>query len=460
MNDWKLLHEKIFPNRQHNIPAGLQLSIGKLSDYCMVTTDTCNSAQKLNRLLCKKIELKVLADGIKLTNKEVKVCSQWCHNHLQNIWIGATNKALSKYLNELLGEDLEHLDSKPRITTNFDAVLFAIDKCFSMWCNYSKGSGAEFQAWMKKYHPGSLLVPVTRASGSRQDLTVEGAPAVYWNRHYYLEFLKQSLDTVDNILHTNLYVTLKCSEMIAMTRVFSILHFSVVSPMQYLAGSSHLLGEYNWSSRRMGQAIDILESKLIEILNNGNKFLNRDFMTSLLKVLSDEIKPLREYMEHLTKKKLSATLLAYNTPKLEYYASRVAVNAEIIDKLFNPKQASNMETNDLTIDMAMLAANCILKELRDPKKATSDYLSSVDRNFSWANTTEETHKNLIGTFATNDLAESPFASLTYQLDSFNMILGNNAAAVAQARMNGDFNRREFGYKNDGEFHTLSDEMKR
>ena len=85
MNDWKLLHEKIFPNRQHNIPAGLQLSIGKLSDYCMVTTDTCNSAQKLNRLLCKKIELKVLADGIKLTNKEVKVCSQWCHNHLQNI---------------------------------------------------------------------------------------------------------------------------------------------------------------------------------------------------------------------------------------------------------------------------------------------------------------------------------------------------------------------------------------
>ena len=73
--------------------------------------------------------------------------------------------------------------------------------------------------------------------------------------------------------------------------------------------------------------------------------------------------------------------------------------------------------------------------------------------------TEEMHKNLIGTFATNDLAESPFASLTCQLDSFNMILGNNAAAVAQARMNCDCNQREFGHKNDGEFHTLSDEMK-
>ena len=152
-----------------------------------------------------------------------------------------------------------------------------------------------------------------------------------------------------------------------MTSVFSILHFSVVAPMWYLVGSSHSLGEYNWSSRRMGQSIDILESKLIEISNNGNKFLNRDFMTSLFKVLSDKIKPLREYIEHLTQKKKSATLSAYNTPKVEYYASTVAVNAEIIDELFNPKQASNMETNDLTIDMAVLAAKCILQELRDPK---------------------------------------------------------------------------------------------
>ena len=135
------------------------------------------------------------------------------------------------------------------------------------------------------------------------------------------------------------------------------------------------------------------------------------------------------------------------------------MNDEIIDELFDPKKISNMETNDLTIDMAMLAAKCILKELRDPKKATSDYLSSVDGNFSWANTTEETHKNLIGTFATNNLADSPFASFTYQLDSCNIILGNNAAAVAQARMNGDFNRRVLGHKNDGTFHQLSDKLK-
>ena len=164
--------------------------LAKLSEYVFVTTETCNSAQKLNILLCEKIELKALTDEIKLNKEEVQVCSQWCQNHLRNIWIGATNKRLSKYLNKLLGEDLEKLDNYIRISTNFYSVLFAIDKCFFLCCNYSKGSCAKFQAWMKQYHPGSLLVPVTSAFSSRQDLTVECAPAVYWNIHYHLEFLK------------------------------------------------------------------------------------------------------------------------------------------------------------------------------------------------------------------------------------------------------------------------------
>ena len=73
LSDWKAIPERMFPNRQHDIPAGSQLSIGKLSEYGLVTTDTCNSAQKLNRLLCEKIELKALADGIMLSIEDVQV---------------------------------------------------------------------------------------------------------------------------------------------------------------------------------------------------------------------------------------------------------------------------------------------------------------------------------------------------------------------------------------------------
>lgn len=91
----------------------------------------------------------------------------------------------------------------------------------------------------------------------------------------------------------------------------------------------------------MRQAIDILESKLIEIANNGSKFLDRDYILSFFKVLSDEIKPLREYMEYLTQKNFSAKLSAYNTSNLEYNASKVPMHAEILDELFNPQKESN-----------------------------------------------------------------------------------------------------------------------
>ena len=75
-----------------------------------------------------------------------------------------------------------------------DAVLHSIDKEFSLPENYPKGHGDVFKHWMKKYHPGALLVPVARASGSRQDLSVEGATAVYWNIRYYVPFINQCLE--------------------------------------------------------------------------------------------------------------------------------------------------------------------------------------------------------------------------------------------------------------------------
>ena len=56
------------------------------------------------------------------------------------------NKVLSKYLAGLMREDLEHIDSMLRVTTNFDMVLRAANKEFSLSCNYCKGYGDEFKA--------------------------------------------------------------------------------------------------------------------------------------------------------------------------------------------------------------------------------------------------------------------------------------------------------------------------
>jgi hypothetical protein len=59
----------------------------------------------------------------------------------------------------------------------------------------------------------------------------------------------------------------------------------------------------------------------------------------------------------------------------------------------------------------------------------------------------------------NDSADSPFASLTCQLQQFGRMFGIHASAVGHAHINGDFIR---GYKNpdnDGAYHKLSDEMR-
>ena len=78
--------------------------------------------------------------------------------------------------------DLETIEIRYRVSTMMDAVLRSIDKDFSLPENYSKGHGDIFKNWMEKYHLGDLLIPVSRTSGSRQDLDVEGSAAVYCNR--------------------------------------------------------------------------------------------------------------------------------------------------------------------------------------------------------------------------------------------------------------------------------------
>ena len=155
-------------------------------------------------------------------------------------------------------------------------------KKFSLPANYPKGHGDQFKHWLHMYHPGVLLVAVQRTSGSRQDLAVEGAAAVYWNRKYYVEFPDERLSADgDNILQENLFIVLSSMEMIAMTRVYAIFHLGISLPMRWLAGNTHRLQNSNWSIRSMGIAIDLLEEALISIADDGNKMLEDEFMMSI-----------------------------------------------------------------------------------------------------------------------------------------------------------------------------------
>ena len=184
LDQWIVVHETMF-DTNHDIPSANAIHLSKLRNG-VVTTDTCNAARLLSSLIrdavIEAVGEKLCNDGQDSEDEQIHVYTQDCHNHMRNVWIGAVTQRMSSYLNEVLANDLEAIDFRYRVSTMFEAVLRAIDKEFSLPANYPKGHGDMFLHWLKRNHPGALLVPVERTAGSRQDLAAEGAAAVYWNR--------------------------------------------------------------------------------------------------------------------------------------------------------------------------------------------------------------------------------------------------------------------------------------
>ena len=304
LDNWIAVHEAKV-GTDHDIPTSTQMRLSKLGKGGVVMSDNCNQARKVTKLLVDHItivaEEKAVADG-EDPNEEgnnVLVLIGNYHNHLRNTWMGALNKCLSQYLNQMLQCDLDDINFRYRVSTCFDAVLRAVDKEFSLPANYPKGHGVEFQHWLKDKHPGALLVPVENTAGSRQDMTTQGAAAVYWNRRYYVPFLIESGKSKmnENILQENLFTVFASTEMIALTRVFAIVHFSIVMPMRWLAGNTHHLGAQNWSVRSMGKAIDALHDALVELETDGSLFLNEIFMKGIFDSIINDVPELAEYCE-------------------------------------------------------------------------------------------------------------------------------------------------------------------
>ena len=337
LQHWEATMKNIYPSYNHDIPPSSAMNIGKLGSGGAVTSDTCNSARKSRRLLVDCIE--EAARDTNPDNLNNHVIAVDCYNHLQNVWLGGMIKVLSTYLKEKLSDGLEYIDTRLRVSPNIEMVLRAADKEFSLCANYPKGHGELFYKWMDQYHPGTLLLHVERASGSRQDLCVEGAGAVYWNRKYWIEFLDTQLRTPgSNILQENLFIILSSCEMTALARVCSIVHLSICLPIRWLAGNLHKLSNYNWSVRSMGRVVDLLETALESIENNGNLILDEAFMMGIFDELLHMLPPFAEYLEHIYKHK--KTKLVANS------RNKVVPLSKLRDELFSPISTTNQSTVD------------------------------------------------------------------------------------------------------------------
>ena len=99
-----------------------------------------------------------------------------CFNHLHNVWIGAIEILLSRKVTQILVEELAIIPPHLRVKCDIGNVCRCIDKEFNFTANYPKGHGDAFHDWMRRYHPGELMMPVIRTlGGDRQDTSFEGA---------------------------------------------------------------------------------------------------------------------------------------------------------------------------------------------------------------------------------------------------------------------------------------------
>jgi hypothetical protein len=88
-----------------------------------------------------------------------------CYNHLHNVWIGAIEIHLSRRVTQILVEELALIPPHLHVKCNIGNVCRCVDKEFNFTANYPKGHGNAFHDWMRRFHPGKLMMPVIRTLG-------------------------------------------------------------------------------------------------------------------------------------------------------------------------------------------------------------------------------------------------------------------------------------------------------
>jgi hypothetical protein len=184
----------------------------------------------------------------------------------------------------------------------------------------------------------------------------------------------------------------------------SILHIAICLPARWLAGKTHELKDYNFGYYDMGKALDLMERAFKSILNNGCLIYDQDFMMdSIFAKISKTVDPFREYLNYMWEEKGGYRVDGNQDDK-------VLQVDELRAALFHHSRADIMQTDDLCSELGVVCAMAFLKEFRDTSKATHNYLSSIDGQFSLKVISDDIKKAGLGKEASNNTSESDFAS--------------------------------------------------
>lgn len=88
------------------------------------------------------------------------------------------------------------------------------------------------------------------------------------NRYLNVEYLGKALcipNHKDNILMRNMYTLLIYDEVVALSRLLTILNLSILLHMRWLAGKTHELAKYKCEPVSVCKAMDTMRDALIEV---------------------------------------------------------------------------------------------------------------------------------------------------------------------------------------------------
>jgi hypothetical protein len=223
--------------------------------------------------------------------------------------------------------------------------------------------------------------------------------------------------------------------------------------MRWLAAKTPELGEWGWGPISNSDAIDTLRVRMMDIADDPTKVLDEDYMMNMFGKYVDALPPFKKYWDYLYEKKRMRVIAADS-------GATVMQFAELRKELFHPSDSTNAATDDRLVELAKVAAQGILDELHDKKKATWKYLSISGSPMSFQGCPKEVKEGLHGREATNDRSKSALGRTTHQLQKYGCIGISNAAAISDAKTNGYFRRFSVDKnKTKGMFHQFDREMR-
>ena len=271
-------------------------------------------------------------------------------------------------------------------------------------------------------------------------------------RTYYLEFLDTCLRSHDasNILQENLFCTLSCAEMLAATRVGSIVDLAISQPIRWLAGKTGKLAEQGWTVACMSKAVIALEGALEKVAEDGALLLKESFILYIIEEIAEE---LDERMNLAERERSIATRVNF-CAFLQYILLGEKVRSpdgktgyrkgvELRRRLFHPEAGGAVAaTDEMCKNQAVIVATAMLSDIRDKTKATAAYLLSTDGAMAWGtDAARRAHEATRGVDATDDAAESYWGGFTEYYNKHGTIAVASAAGVVTARANDIYGAR-------------------